>query len=400
VMTERPTPPSRVRDTVPPNVEAAVLKALAKLPADRFADAASFAQTLNDQRTWVGAAASRTRPHQPLAALPWAIGIVIGLVTGISVANLTGSEPPPRATAPMRFLIASDSVAIDMICCGQMMAISPDGRTIVFPGRPRTAPAGPDQLFVRSVDELSARPLAGTAGARALFFSPNGEEIGFVQNRQLMRMPLRGGTPTLVSRLPNGFLGGNTWTADGTILVAVTYALYRVPASGGELEVVLQRDTTGLQIAGPSYVAESGATLFTSGSLEGSPTVRFLPRGGGAPKTVLRNAATPHYVPAWGALLTVREDFSLMAHPFNPNTGDTTGPGVRLAEGVVLRSPISSYGEYAVSDNGVLVIAKRVTPPASSAITYINERGDSSSIVLPIEAAVYDAHASRQTAVA
>src|SRR4051812_20439171 len=36
VMTERPTPPRTVRDTVPAHVESAVLKALAKLPADRF----------------------------------------------------------------------------------------------------------------------------------------------------------------------------------------------------------------------------------------------------------------------------------------------------------------------------------------------------------------------------
>src|SRR6478752_363568 len=37
VVTEKPVPPSRLRDTVPPAVEDAVLTALAKLPADRFA---------------------------------------------------------------------------------------------------------------------------------------------------------------------------------------------------------------------------------------------------------------------------------------------------------------------------------------------------------------------------
>ncbi len=46
VMTERPTSPSRIRDTVPPNVEHAVLTALQKLPADRFASAKEFADAL------------------------------------------------------------------------------------------------------------------------------------------------------------------------------------------------------------------------------------------------------------------------------------------------------------------------------------------------------------------
>ena len=48
VMTERPTAPSRIRDTVPPNVEHAVLTALQKLPADRFASAKEFADALAD----------------------------------------------------------------------------------------------------------------------------------------------------------------------------------------------------------------------------------------------------------------------------------------------------------------------------------------------------------------
>ena len=46
VLTEKPTAPSAVRDTVSPSVEQAVLRALAKLPADRFATAAAFVAAL------------------------------------------------------------------------------------------------------------------------------------------------------------------------------------------------------------------------------------------------------------------------------------------------------------------------------------------------------------------
>ena len=51
VLTERPTAPRAVRDTVPPGVEQAILKALAKLPADRFATAEKFADALADGRS-------------------------------------------------------------------------------------------------------------------------------------------------------------------------------------------------------------------------------------------------------------------------------------------------------------------------------------------------------------
>jgi serine/threonine protein kinase len=48
VLTERATSIRTTRDTVPAHVEAAVMTALAKLPADRFADARSFADALTD----------------------------------------------------------------------------------------------------------------------------------------------------------------------------------------------------------------------------------------------------------------------------------------------------------------------------------------------------------------
>src|SRR5687767_2223860 len=46
VLTERPIAPTALRDTVPAPVERAILKALAKLPADRFASAEKFAEAL------------------------------------------------------------------------------------------------------------------------------------------------------------------------------------------------------------------------------------------------------------------------------------------------------------------------------------------------------------------
>jgi serine/threonine protein kinase len=68
VMTERPTPPSTLRDTVPASVEAAVLRSLAKLPADRFASAKEFADALSVPSS---APVARRRPES--AILPWAV---------------------------------------------------------------------------------------------------------------------------------------------------------------------------------------------------------------------------------------------------------------------------------------------------------------------------------------
>jgi hypothetical protein len=61
-----------VRDTVPLTVERAVRKALAGVPADRFATAAQFAEALTE--TSAEAAVTVTRAHSGLLtsiAVPW-----------------------------------------------------------------------------------------------------------------------------------------------------------------------------------------------------------------------------------------------------------------------------------------------------------------------------------------
>ena len=75
VMTEEPRSLTLQRKTVPPHVEAAVLTALAKLPADRFATAAQFGEALSRPGlATVPIASVRGRPRRdPRAAacVPW-----------------------------------------------------------------------------------------------------------------------------------------------------------------------------------------------------------------------------------------------------------------------------------------------------------------------------------------
>jgi serine/threonine-protein kinase len=48
-----------------------------------------------------------------------------------------------------------------------------------------------------------------------------------------------------------------------------------------------------------------------------------------------------------------------MQYPFSLSTGDTTGPGVRIATNVARRSPIVAHAEYSVSKTGTVVLATR-----------------------------------------
>src|SRR5207244_8204755 len=73
------------------------------------------------------------------------------------------------AAAAVRFLLTFDDSTGWSDATGSPFAVSPDGRHLVFVGaRSRGMP----RLFVRGIDEIRARELAGTERAFEPFFSP------------------------------------------------------------------------------------------------------------------------------------------------------------------------------------------------------------------------------------
>jgi serine/threonine-protein kinase len=89
-----------------------------------------------------------------------------------------------------------------------------------------------DALWVRELSSLRPRLLPETAGARAPFFSPDGEQVGFFSGGQLKVAPVGGGPVKVVAEARSG--RGGTWCADGSIVYApdVRGGLFKVPPGG------------------------------------------------------------------------------------------------------------------------------------------------------------------------
>ena len=85
VLTEKPIAPRALRDTVPAGVEHAILKALAKLPADRYATADKFSEAL----TSTVPEASVSRPV-PRSARSQTVTAAAGAVAVITLILLSG----------------------------------------------------------------------------------------------------------------------------------------------------------------------------------------------------------------------------------------------------------------------------------------------------------------------
>ena len=153
---------------MPPHVEAAVLTALEKLPADRFESAKAFAEALGDP-AYAGAFGSATRviPSRAVsgpgtgfrqwpvvAAAIAVVSAIAGLAAGWTVWHQRKPEFPPTV---LRYsMTLPDSLAFTD-ALGTPTAYAPDGSVFAYSSR--------SGLMLRYADRLDVVPVA--VGAEA-----------------------------------------------------------------------------------------------------------------------------------------------------------------------------------------------------------------------------------------
>jgi len=352
VLTEKPMSPSAVRDTVPRHVEATVGKALAKLPADRFATAAQFAEALarpamTAELTSSVAASQASTPgwRRYLAATPavWtalAIAVVLAIGSRFSRGTVTTARPSPVG----RFSISPGANVT--LATVPALAISRDGSRIVYTAFDS---ARRRHLFIRSLDRLDPLPVPGTLFAQSAFFSPSGDTLGFLQDEKVRFVPLRGGAVVTVCDWPSG--GGAqmaSWGDDGTIVFTASGKLYRVKATGGPVELLASAPEQTALIR-PHWLPGGRAVL----AVVSGPIGRIvaIQPGDTTLKDVLSDGDFPQYVDD-GALVFGRSDGTIYTVPFDAKKVEVTGSPELLSDKIMISGPTIS--RFAVSRTGTI----------------------------------------------
>jgi serine/threonine-protein kinase len=386
ILTETPSPISRTRSLVPHNVEAAVEKALAKAPADRFGSAAKFAEALvNPAFTLAHTIAVGVRPAP--AAWSWnrLSVLLLALAVVSTAAALWGWFRPAPAKPVSRFSIRlSGGDALAPTFTGRF-ALSPDGRRMVYLG---SAEQG-TRLWVREWDALRPMSLPGTDGAQNPFFSPDGSRVGFVTTtnnpRAVKVVSLAGGPPlTITDSLVD--LGGASWGRDGYIYFDGRLpgdGIARVPETGGLPEAVTMPDSSRREVRHiqPEALPNGRGVLFGvvgRGTLSGFPAGRDVAVVDLATGRhhVLLEGFSPRYT-ASGHLLYVTTAGSLMAAPFDPDRLELTGGPVAVVDGVGQRF---EQADVAVSTNGTLIYVAGSSAPSPAELVWVTREGTATGV--------------------
>ena len=348
IIAGKPVSAIEERPSIPANVDAAVRKALEKLPADRFTSAQDFVRALGDEHfrygelTAAGAGGAAAGPWKRLTMAFAALAAVLALTLGWSLLRPEAPRPVTRVSVQIP---EGESFRLGR----RYLDLSPDGSLMVYRGvGDREA-----QLWTRRWNALDATPIRGTDGALALAISPDGQEVAFGTGVSIRVVPLQGGVPrTLGGEGPA--LCCPTWSPDGDwVYYSDVFAgLRRVPVGGGSSEIVTEVDTAGgdTRHVTPDVLRGGRGVVFMARSPSGF-RIQAVDLETGEVKD-LTPGSNPRYSPT-EHLLFLDEDGTLLAAPFDVETLELTGAAVPVAEGLAVDQ--NGTGRFSVSQAGTLV---------------------------------------------
>ena len=304
--------------------------------------------------------------------VPWALVIILAVaVLGWAYMRLANAPlqamvseiPPPEG---QNFVLGGGSTGAPVL--------SPDGQQLAFVA---AGSDGREVLWVRRLNETSARMLASTEGARYPFWSPDGRSLGFFASSKLNRIDVSGGPPLAISDVQSESRGGS-WGPDDTILFTPTVSsvIYRVPASGGTPTAVTKLNEPQKEVSHrwPQFLPDGKHFLYFAMSTDaaefGGTHVASL--DGREMKFIRHSASNSIYAPP-GYLLSVFQG-TLIAQQFDPKSFRLSGQSVPLAEHVA-ENPTVHRGLFAVSGNGVLVYEAGSTMGGRYRLVWLDRKG-------------------------
>jgi serine/threonine-protein kinase len=295
-------------------------------------------------------------PEAPLAVsrTPWAVAAVLAVALAATGGlSWRATRPVDHPLVRLNVDLGPDALA----GLSTTVAISPDGRRIVFPAR---GPDGRQHLATRLLDQAQPTMLPGTEGAHDPFFSPDGQSIGFFHGGELKRIPAQGGVPVTLGSAT--VAQGASWSADDSIAAAVgtVSPIQRIPATGGARQALTKQAPGELSHRWPQVLPGARAVVFTAASsinAMDNASIEAVSLQTGQVKLLYRGGYYGRYLPS-GHLVFVHQG-ALFGVKFDPDRLEVRGSPVPLLEDIAA-NPGASWG-----GDGNIVAAMNLLSPLS-----------------------------------
>ena len=280
-----------------------------------------------------------------------AAGAFVALAAGVwALSRFPAHDDGNIGSRVLQFAVAPPTGSIFEAPIGrQSLAVSPDGTRLAFV---LTDNAG-SRVWVRDLASLELTPVAGTEGARTVFWALDSQSLFYSVRRQFRQANLKTGSSRSLGRLPFSAMYGSWRSKDELILYLGPRWFYELQTQSGGLRAL--PDTSMRWAEFLPGREDFVHVVFDPKLARYRAQVTEYATGRSVP--LMETDSRVQYAPpakpgAPGHLLFIRGG-SLLAQPFDAHQRRLMGEAVPLVQNVTFFGP-SASGNFSVSANGVL----------------------------------------------
>jgi Protein kinase domain/WD40-like Beta Propeller Repeat len=323
--------------------------------------------------------ATALSPRRRAGLIPW----ILAAAASIGLVWTLWPKPPAATSVTELSIVPADGQRVGLDESYHPLAIAPDGRSVAY----TTRIGGILKLRLRRLDARQDSEIAGADGARNLFFSRDGQWIGFFDSRKMYKVSVHGGTPIELAVARQDRLG--TWLDDHTIVFSrdTTEPLFRMPETGGTPVALTTLDTAKRErthrfpsaLDGGPWVVFTAQTVDSPGGYDDA-SIDAVSVETGERRHLYTGARRAVWAP--GGYLVLARGSDLYAVSIDP--GDpriTADPVPVLAD--VSGSGSSGASFFDIADDGTIAWLPGGEPEQTREVVWFDRSGRSTSIPIP-----------------